>query len=291
MLRGGRRRAVDAQARRASSTRATTRRRATPRRTPASGCSSSASRTRASSSPPGCRRGRRRITCRVAVAGQDLGADAVAGRRPGALRAAVRGQLPRASASSILDASIDAIDHDGERAAGSSSSAPTTAMPMTSRPTRSSRRPASPARCATCRRSGWRRSGRRKLPAVTPFWESATRARASTSPGTDQPGARAGLKKHGIPSNSGAVHGHRYNARVLARHIAERHFGDVDRRGRWSRQADVVPYLLREATRAPELWHQKAYLARVVSVVAGRRDPRRGHPAAGPCPRRHGPRT
>ena len=28
---------------------------------------------------------------------------------------------------------------------------------------------------------------------------------------------------------------------------------------------DLVPYLLREATSAPELWHQKAYLARVVT--------------------------
>ena len=37
--------------------------------------------------------------------------------------------------------------------------------------------------------------------------------------GTISQGA-AGLKKHGQPSNSGAVHGARYNARLLARHIA-----------------------------------------------------------------------
>ena len=30
---------------------------------------------------------------------------------------------------------------------------------------------------------------------------------------------------------------------------------------------DLVGYLLREATRAPELWHQKAYLARVVTAA------------------------
>jgi hypothetical protein len=32
--------------------------------------------------------------------------------------------------------------------------------------------------------------------------------------------------------------------------------------------SDVLPYLLREATCAPELWHQKAYLGRVLSVSA-----------------------
>ena len=64
------------------------------RRTRASGCSSSASRTRASSSPRVSRPGRRRSRS-LAVARQDLGPDEVAGRRPGALRAAVRGQLPR----------------------------------------------------------------------------------------------------------------------------------------------------------------------------------------------------
>jgi hypothetical protein len=39
-------------------------------------------------------------------------------------------------------------------------------------------------------------------------------------------------------------------------------------------EADVVPYLLREATHAPELWHQKAYLGRVLSLSpeAGIRD-------------------
>ena len=56
-------RAVDARRRPASSSRATTRTRATRRRTPASGCSSSASRTAASSSRRAWRRGRRRSPC------------------------------------------------------------------------------------------------------------------------------------------------------------------------------------------------------------------------------------
>ena len=105
--------------------------------------------------------------------------------------------------------------------------------------------------------------GQAKLPAVTPMWESAS------VPGIFFAGtvssAAPGLKKHGIPAYSGAVQGHRYNSLILARHIAETRFGvPVDRPA--VAAADVVPYLLREATCAPELWHQKAYLARVLTV-------------------------
>ena len=61
--------------------------------------------------------------------------------------------------------------------------------------------------------------GQSRLPAQTPYWESAT------LPGVYFAGtlmqASLGLKRHGIPSNSGAVQGYRYNARVLARHLAE----------------------------------------------------------------------
>ena len=105
--------------------------------------------------------------------------------------------------------------------------------------------------------------GTARLPALTPMWES------TSVPGIYFGGtissAAAGLKKHGIPSYSGAVQGHRYNGVILARHIAEVHFGVVPDRPALP-AADVLGYLLREATCAPELWHQKAYLARVVSV-------------------------
>jgi len=105
--------------------------------------------------------------------------------------------------------------------------------------------------------------GQSRLPAVTPFWESVA------VPGIYFAGtitqAAAGLKKHGVPANSGAVHGHRYNARVLARHIVERWFGQVTERPAIA-ESELLGYLLSEATRAPELWHQKAYLARVASV-------------------------
>jgi thioredoxin reductase len=109
--------------------------------------------------------------------------------------------------------------------------------------------------------------GQSRLPAQTPYWESAT------LPGVYFAGtlmqASLGLKRHGIPSNSGAVQGYRYNARVLARHLAEAHFGvTLDRPA--VRASDVVSLLLDEVTRGPEVWHQRSYLARVVSMSGDR---------------------
>lgn len=113
--------------------------------------------------------------------------------------------------------------------------------------------------------------GQARLPAQTEYWESAT-VPGIYFAGTISQGA-AGLKKHGIPANSGALHGYRYNARVLVNHLAEAHFGVV-RESPLIREADLRDHLLAEATRAPELWHQKAYLASVVSLdpTAGIRD-------------------
>jgi thioredoxin reductase len=105
--------------------------------------------------------------------------------------------------------------------------------------------------------------GQSRLPAQTPFWESATRPGIFFA-GTITQGA-AGLKKHGIPSNSGAVQGYRYNARVLARHLAETRFGVPARREPLD-PAALVPYLLEEVSHGPELWHQRAYLARVINL-------------------------
>jgi thioredoxin reductase len=105
--------------------------------------------------------------------------------------------------------------------------------------------------------------GQSKLPAVTPFWESASLPGVYVAGTISQ--AASGLRKHGIPPNSGAVHGHRYNSLILARHIAEQVFGKETERPQL-READLLDYLLGEATNAPELWHQKAYLARVVTV-------------------------
>jgi thioredoxin reductase len=105
--------------------------------------------------------------------------------------------------------------------------------------------------------------GQSRLPAQTPFWESAT-VPGIFFAGTITQGS-AGLKKHGIPSNSGAVQGYRYNARVLARHLAETKFSVPATRERID-AAGLVPYLLEQLSRGPELWHQRAYLARVISL-------------------------
>ncbi len=105
--------------------------------------------------------------------------------------------------------------------------------------------------------------GQSGLPAQTAFWGSAS-VPGIYFAGTIGQGS-AGLKKHGLPSNSGAVHGARYNARILARHLAETYFGvRVPRPS--IRPEELLPFLLDEATRGPELWNQKAYHARVVTV-------------------------
>jgi thioredoxin reductase len=109
--------------------------------------------------------------------------------------------------------------------------------------------------------------GSSRLPAQTPFWESAT-VPGIYFAGTLSQGA-AGLKKHGLPANSGAVHGARYNARLLAGHLAERHFGVAPAVRRMA-PAEVAPFVIDEIARAPELWHQRAYLARVVGLDPGR---------------------
>jgi len=68
-------------------------------------------------------------------------------------------------------------------------------------------------------------------------------------------------------SNSGAVQGYRYNARVLARHLAESHFGMRVPRRRVD-AGEVVSYLLAEVSQGSELWHQRSYLARVLVIDA-----------------------
>jgi hypothetical protein len=112
--------------------------------------------------------------------------------------------------------------------------------------------------------------GQSGLPAQTAFWESAT-VPAIYFAGTISQGA-AGLKKYGVPSNSGAVHGHRYNARVLAGHIARRHFGiAVERRP--LEPAAIADQLLDELSGEPghgaDIFHQRSYLARVIGVDNG----------------------
>lgn len=104
-----------------------------------------------------------------------------------------------------------------------------------------------------------------KMPALTPFWESVS------VPGIFFAGtitqAAGGLKKHGIPANSGAVHGHRYNARVLVRHVARTVF-EVPMQRPALEPSAVATFLAEQLTLAPELWNQRSYLARVVGFDA-----------------------
>ena len=104
--------------------------------------------------------------------------------------------------------------------------------------------------------------GRSGLPIMSNAYESAT-APGIYFAGTISQGV-SGLRKYGIPANSGAVHGHRYNARLLVDDVAARYFG-IQRSRPQLPARDVVDRLLESATTAPELWHQKSYLAHAIS--------------------------
>ena len=100
-----------------------------------------------------------------------------------------------------------------------------------------------------------------RLPRMTHYWESMSVPGVFFG-GTITQGA-IGLRKHGGTGNSAAVGGFRHNARVLAEYLAER-FGVVVP-VHTMRPEEVVPFMLSEATCAPELLNQKAYLARVLT--------------------------
>ena len=109
------------------------------------------------------------------------------------------------------------------------------------------------------------------LPAQTPWWESASLPGVFFA-GTIGQGAK-GLQKHGIPANSGAVHGARYNARVLAGYLARTRFGIEPERPRVAPEA-AASFLATELADGPELFHQRGYLARVLTAdpAGGLRD-------------------
>ena len=108
--------------------------------------------------------------------------------------------------------------------------------------------------------------GRSQLPAMTNYWESASVPGVYFA-GTIGQGV-AGMKKYGLPANSGAVHGARYNARTMVYEVARRHFG-IELPRAQVKADQLVDVLLSEATRSPELWNQKSYLARAFSLDAG----------------------
>ena len=100
-----------------------------------------------------------------------------------------------------------------------------------------------------------------RIPALTPFWESEPGSGIYFAGNATQ--GAPGLRKHGVGASSPAVHGFRYNARVMARHLARSLGLDVPVE---RVEGDQVPFLLDELTTAPELWAQKSYLARVVTA-------------------------
>ena len=102
-----------------------------------------------------------------------------------------------------------------------------------------------------------------RIPALTHFWESEAGSGIYFAGNATQ--GAPGLRKHGVGASSPAVHGFRYNARVMARHLAETHLGAATPRERIEPDR-LVPYLLEEASSAPELWAQKSYLARAVAA-------------------------
>jgi thioredoxin reductase len=102
-----------------------------------------------------------------------------------------------------------------------------------------------------------------RIPALTPFWESVSLPGVYFAGNASQ-GAK-GLAKRGAGASSSAVNGFRYNARVLAQHLAETLTGRPRAR---PAIPDLVAFLLRELSSAPELWVQKGYLCRV-AVAAG----------------------
>jgi thioredoxin reductase len=105
-----------------------------------------------------------------------------------------------------------------------------------------------------------------RVPALNPYWESVSLPGVFFA-GNATVGA-VGLRRHGVGSASTSVRGFRYNARVLAQHIAVR-LGRVPPHARPLAADEVAPFLAGELCRCPDLWGQKAYLARVVELDGG----------------------
>jgi hypothetical protein len=101
-----------------------------------------------------------------------------------------------------------------------------------------------------------------RIPAQTAFWESVSVPGVYFAGNATQ--GSPGLRKQGLASSSTAVNGFRYNARVLIRHLTEKHFG-VEPPRPIVPPDELVAFLQRELAHAPELWIQKGYLCRIVN--------------------------
>jgi thioredoxin reductase len=107
-----------------------------------------------------------------------------------------------------------------------------------------------------------------RVPALNAYWESVSLPGVFFA-GNATVGA-VGLRRHGVGSTSTSVRGFRYNARVMAQHLAER-LGRVPPQARPLAEDEVATFLAGELRRCAELWGQKAYLARVIGLDGGGR--------------------
>ena len=107
---------------------------------------------------------------------------------------------------------------------------------------------------------------RGRLPALTPWWESVS------TPGVFFAGAatqgEAAIRRHGLGTNSGAVVGFRWNAVVLARHLARTRFSIAPPRPRLQ-PSEVIGTVLSALAGDAALWNQPAHLARAITLEGG----------------------
>jgi thioredoxin reductase len=103
-----------------------------------------------------------------------------------------------------------------------------------------------------------------RIPALTPFWESVSLPGIYFAGNASQ-GAK-GIGKRGAGASSTSVNGFRYNARILAEHLAGKLKGHARAR---EPIEEPLTFLLRELSSAPELWVQKGYLCRVLAAEDG----------------------
>ena len=197
-----------------------------PRPMPAAASSSSASRTPGSSSPTACCRGlASSCSCRRPTPSSrwTRGRWSASGR---ATSSRTRTTSWAAASPSWMRRWIASSARRGRRPPRVAAAHGRRRRTWPSRSMTSSRRPGfvSPAR-QDLPELGVATFGQSRLPVQTPWWESAT-VPGIRFAGTIGQGAK-GLQRHGVPSNSGAVHGARYNAQVLAADIAARDFGHV----------------------------------------------------------------
>ena len=106
-----------------------------------------------------------------------------------------------------------------------------------------------------------------RIPALNSLWETSVPGiffAGNASQGAPE------LRKFGFASASTSVKGFRYNARILARHVADRLGQPVERPP--IEPDEVVPRLTHALAHDPALWSQKGYLARAVTLDGELRD-------------------